>query len=185
MPIADFTNWTPEHCKRVIHKYQETRDEKLFDLLLLKYDKYLVKLAWRYRNRLNVSLEDVYHTAILGFGNAMAQFKPDAPAFIIMKVICAYVKREIEAKYITIKTEEPVGLLENAPVVTRPSDDALEAHFIFNAPYLSVKERELLSLRFEKGMSFFEMGEVIGVSRRAVSRRLAKVIAKVKNEIGN
>ena len=88
MPIADFTNWTPEHCKRVIHKYQETRDEKLFDLLLLKYDKYLVKLAWRYRNRLNVSLEDVYHTAILGFGNAMAQFKPDAPAFIIMKVIC-------------------------------------------------------------------------------------------------
>src|SRR5665213_1276875 len=100
MRREDWVNWTPDHCKRKIHEYQRTKNEKTFDLLLAKYDKYLVSLAWDFKSRVqNIDLEDLYHSAVLGFGTAISRFKTQAPSSLIIAVIKAYVKEELEQKF--------------------------------------------------------------------------------------
>ena len=184
MPIDDFTNWTPEHTKSIIHTYQNTKDEELFSLLLAKYDRYLVKISWKFHKQLNdVPLEDLYHSAIVGFGIAITQFKPQASAGVIMAVIKSYVRREIEAKYISKRSEEIQGFCTPIQDIPNP-DDTLDAYFILNSDYLSKDDKELLALRFEENMPFNEIGKRLGVCRQWASKRLEKILNKIRKEIG-
>lgn len=183
MPIDDFINWTPKHCKRIIHEWQITKDERLFSLLLAKYDRYLIKISWGFHKKIGVTLEDLYHSSIIGFGIAMTKFEHDDGAGMIMAVITSYVKREIESRYITRKPNESKEL-QVAQLNPVNSADILDSQMIMNSDYLSSSDKKLLSLRFEEGMSFKKIGEHLGICTRAASKRVLKVLERIRVAIG-
>lgn len=182
MSREDFTNWTPEHCKRVIHEYQKTKDKELFSLLLAKYDKFLVKLALKTKRRLReVPLEDLYHSAIIGFGMALSKFKQRAPAQLIIAVIKAYVTSELDSRYINRRPEEPKKLRQQQYETVDPND-LLDVRFIMDSEYLSAREKEVLTLRFEEDMSFSEIGDKLGMCRQSAHKYLDRVLEKIRVE---
>jgi RNA polymerase sigma factor (sigma-70 family) len=187
MRIDDFTNWTPNKCKQKIHEYQQTKDKDLFSLILAKYDRYLVKLSWEFWERIRwEELEDIYHTAIIGFGAAIAKFKVQVPSDFIIPVIKAYVKREIEKTYITKKSGERKGYKPEDVEDLRfdfedRSSDGIDLSFILNE-LVPPEEKELILLRFEENMSLKEIGSRIGLSQSRVSEKIKMVLEKISKK---
>jgi RNA polymerase sigma factor (sigma-70 family) len=180
MQHDDFTSWTPEHCKRIIHEYQHTKNKELFNLLLARYDKYLVKLAWHYQKHfISVPLEDLYHSAIVGFGEFLVQFKQQAPSRLIMAVIKAYVKTEIEARYRS-KQEYEISNFKSNNEDEHSLDDIMDAHSILGSSFLSEKEKNLLMLRFEENMTFREVGKKFGITEQGAWQRFKKIVGKIR-----
>jgi len=181
----DWVNWTPEKCKQKIHIWQKTKDTLLFDLLLCKYDKYLLKLSWEYQKRLReLELREIYHTAILGFNSALIRFKLSAPSTLIIAVIKAYVRREIENKFISKRTEgtsESLDLQEDNTLVNR--EDILDAYFIINSECLSNEERELILLRFDQRLSLHQISRKLMICESWVSDKLKAVLKKVRKKL--
>jgi RNA polymerase sigma-B factor len=50
---------------------------------------------------------------------------------------------------------------------------------------LSEREREIISLRFEKGASQVEIAEVVGISQMQVSRLLARTLSMLREHLGD
>jgi len=177
----DFVNWTPETCKAFMLEYQRTKDEEIFSYLLAKYDKFLLKLAWGMKKRVReIPIEDLYHSAIVGFGNAVLQFKPKAPSSLIMAIIKAYVKREIESKYISHNVGDEINIYYSIWKDEPNPKYAIDAVDILNSEILSKEEKDLLTLRFEDNMPFKDIGKQLGVCRQCVSNRLHRVINKIR-----
>ena len=183
MQHDDFVNWTPEKCKQRIHEWQKTRDKDLFSLLLARYDKFLLKLAWKYHKQFyGVSVEDLYHSAIVGFGEALVQFKNQAPTRLIMAVIKAYVKNEIDSRYMN-KHGYEVSSFERTNKEEPNPDDVMDANFILNSSFLSEKERAFLRLRFEENMTFKAIGTKFNISEQATWQKYKKIISKIQREL--
>jgi RNA polymerase sigma factor (sigma-70 family) len=181
----DFTNWTPEKCKRKIHEWQETEDKELFNLLLAKYDKYLIKLSWDFHKRVKEEgLEDIYHSAILGFGNALRQFKAQAPSLMILAVIKAYVRRELEHRFTRKRLKEfkdyHVPISGHVPVDYK---EVIDVNLVLSSSFLSDKERQLIKLRFNDNMSIEDIGKSFGLCRQSVSTQLDKTLAKIRKRL--
>ncbi len=180
----DFINWTPEHCKTNIHEWQKTKDEELFSLLLAKYDRFLVKLAWNFYDKFcgRVSLEDLYHTAIIGFGKAISHFKQHTLARLIMAEIKAYVKSEIEARYKSELTLNPVGLMADSGDEIN-LEARLNADFIMNSDFLSKEDKELLEMKFYQRMTFKEIGQTFGITEQGASQRYRRIRSEIRKKI--
>jgi RNA polymerase sigma factor (sigma-70 family) len=183
MQQDDWVNWTPDHCKRKIHEYQVTKDKELFSMLLAKYDKFLLKLTHSFNKQFyDVTLDDLYHSAIVGFEDALIKFKQQAPSRLIIAIIKAYVKREIEAHYRDMQKYENKSYRKTEDDDLDP-DDTMDASFILNSYFLNDNERAFLKLRFEDNMSFEEMAKSTGLCRQSVSTRLKKILNKIRKRI--
>ena len=184
----DFINWTPEHCKRNIHIYQKTKAEEMFALLLARYDRFLIKLARNFYKQFcgRVPFEDLHHSAIIGFGNAMAHFRQEAPSRLIMAEIKAYVKSELNARYMNSVRFNPAGLMEDQKD-EQNSETLLEtlvrAYFIMSADFLSKNDTDLLDMKFYQGIKFKEIGQKFGITEQGAAQRYKKIIAKIRKKI--
>ena len=101
--IPDFQNFTPDHCKELILKFQETRDPEILSILLAKFDRYILYVIYEMRKQVfylqNEEMQDLYHTGILGFIKGINAFKPHLDSFFIILVIKAYIKSELKQFY--------------------------------------------------------------------------------------
>lgn len=183
MQQEDWINWTPEKCKQKILEWQKTKNDELFSYLLAKYDRFLLKLVWGCRKQFsNVPLEDLYHSSVVGFGEALTQFKQQAPTRLIMAVIKAYVKTEIEARYRSKQEYESNSYRRTEEDVIN-QDTILDANFILNSDFLSDKERAFLRLRFDGSMTFKAIGLKYGITEQGASQRCKKIINKIQRKI--
>ena len=184
----DFINWTPEHVKRNIHAYQQTKNEEMFSLLLARYDRFLMKLAHNFYKQFygRVPLEDLYHSAIIGFGNAMDHFRQEAAAGLIMAEIKAYVKSELNARYKNSLEFDPVGLMGDQRDVQNSEallEAVLNANLIMSADFLSKDDKDLIDMRFCQGMKFKEIVQEFDITEQAAAQRYKKIIAKIRKKI--
>lgn len=190
--IEDYRNFNPEKCRDLIRTYQKNKDTYTRDLLLAKYDRYLLYILHRLRRDWtylrNEHLQDLYHTSVLGFYKAIGAYNCDLKPEMILLVVQSYVKSEFKQVY-RHKTREicmtdlPAGIEED--IQDRCNDIsnprvALDVKFILSSDSLTGKERDALIGAYLLGYSASELSNRMGASPKRIRKRLYEGLRKLK-----
>lgn len=84
--------------------------------------------------------------------------------------------------------EIPADRLSEAPRAASPEDpaDRVEALDLANAlARLSLDDRAIVGMRYTAGLSAAEIGSAIGMSERGVRARLTRVLARLREDLGD
>ena len=193
MIIEDYHNWTPEKCKDKIRTYQQNKDVYTRDLLLAKFDKYLGYIIYGLRKRYSYlrgeRLQELYHTAILGFYKAMDVFDCTLPSKMIFLVIRSYVRNELDVFYAYKAKEHPSeDLLVNfEDLKYGPNKKKLDVFFdrctitlLLSHPILKPVERDILDGMYCQGLSRKELAQSSGYTERTVRFYLGEALKKIR-----
>lgn len=177
-----------EEVKTLISDYQECPTSETFSLLLLKFDKLLVYIILKMRKKLawlrEVELEDLYHTAILGFAIALKKIPKDCKPSKVPAYISAYVKAEIKKMYRYLCREEAgLGEPPDIDTVLEPVEgpvllDGFE--MALDSANLSEMEKECLRKKFYESKSLNEIAVELGIKVSRVYRRVRRGLRKLK-----
>ncbi|WP_452602091.1 RNA polymerase sigma factor [Pontimicrobium sp. MEBiC06410] len=89
------------------------------------------------------------------------------------KIVLEYAKA---APYVDINNQNPEYLLEEEEFKTKLQDAIA---------LLSVKQREVFLLNRIEGKKYREIAELLGISQKAVEKRMSSALTKLKQTIGN
>ena len=192
--IEDYHNFTLEKWRSLIREYQETTDTHIFDLLLAKFDKYLAYLIYDLRRKFlyleGETLQDLYHTSILGFYKAMNSFDCDLNPKMIFLVIKAYVRNELDIFYAHKKKEQVCSDVtlqlhslnsENSTSEMEQFYERFSAHLLITDDSLTSMEKNFLEEIYEKGTSRKDLGRKYDVSERKVKHILSGALMKIRS----
>ena len=101
--IPDFQNFTLDHCKELIIRYQDNGDTEAANLLLARFDRYILYVVYEMKKKTpylqGEEPQELYHTGVLGFYKGIAAFKRHLKPFFVILVIKAYIKSELKQVY--------------------------------------------------------------------------------------
>jgi RNA polymerase sigma factor (sigma-70 family) len=182
----DPINLNLKQCKKLILEYQKTKDKKLFEVILIKYDRFIIFLVHRFRKShyclADEGLQDLYQVSILGFYKGILSIKKHHHLDKINFRISSYIKRELRTAY-DYKGKVFSGSLnwDKDPIENFAGDlSELSANLIINAEGFTEEDKELLRMRFLETKSLSSIGEKIGISAMGVSKRITKLILNLK-----
>ena len=194
--IEDYHNFTLKKCKGLIKEYQETEDTHIFDLLLAKFDKYLAYIIYGLRDQFlylrGETLQDLYHTSILGFYKAMTKFDCDLNPKMIFLVIKAYVRNELDIFYSHKKKEQVYSDVTiqlksfNVEKVNEEMEQFYEkfsAHLLITDKSLNSVQKILLEEVYYKGISRKDLASKYEISERKVKHILSGALIKLRSKI--
>jgi len=193
--IPDFTNLSLEKCKELVLGYQKTKDPNIFNLLLARFDKYLIYLIYNYNKYVTFLKgevpQDLYHTSIIGFSKAITVFKEDLPARMLVLRIGSYVVSELKQTY-SYKIKEILfdeGELNNGiDNFTSPSYEYnkeinnISVNLILSSPILNDCERELLKMKYYEGFTYHEICVKTKLCYSVVFKRVQTALKKIRKE---
>ena len=185
--IPDFINFTLDHCKKLILEYQETRDTDLFNILLARFDRYILYVVHNMRKSYsylrNEEMQDLYHTGILGFHKGICAFKSSSESFFVPLVIKLYIKSELGEFYSYKDKEKGCDVLPDVPAIEETEKD-LELRLLFDfiekSKDLNEKEKMLLNLRYKEGKTVREISGILGKLEVTIYKRLSRVVKRLK-----
>lgn len=196
MLVEDYHNFSIEKCKDLIKKYQEIKDTYTRDLLLAKFDKYLLHVVYALRKRYvylrGEDLQGLYHTAVLGFYKALDVFDCTLPAYMIFFVIRSYIRNELDIFYAYKAKElqpfEPAIRFEDLKLGhDKKKLETFYTNFsvllLIDHPSLNEKERTFLTGIYCKGYSRKEMAAEYGCSAGTVHFHMKSAIRKLKKAL--
>ena len=190
--MDDFINFTPAHCKRLMLAYQETRDYELFHTLLAKYDRFILRVIYKFQKKVwslqDESLQELYHTGIIGFVKGITSMKETTEARYILNHIKAYVVRELKMAYLPNHPEPTITefvLHLKSPDDTEEFQREVSVHMLLDSDAVTKKERDLLNLYYFDGLTTRELGKKFNVHHSAIAKRLKKTRNKLKSLINN
>jgi RNA polymerase sigma factor (sigma-70 family) len=191
--IEDYYNWTLEKCRDRIKTYQTNKDEYTRDLLLAKFDKYLVHIIHELRKKYSYlrdeEMQGLYHTAVLGFYKALDVFDCSLPPQMIFFVIRSYVRNELDI-FFAYKNKEYLcpdllALFEELNLGYKFGEleefySRLSAKFLMEHPLLKPMERVFLDGMYCQGMSRKELAKHFGYSDANVALLLKQALKKIR-----
>ena len=185
--MDDFINFTPEHCKRLMIEYQETRDYEIFHTLLAKYDRFILSVIYKFQRKCwslqEEELQDLYHTGIVGFVKAITSMKETTEAKFILNHIKAYVVRELKMAYLP---NHPEPSIEDNILHILPPDNTedfqreVTAHMLIESGVITKRERQLLNLYYFEGLSVRKIGKRYRTCHSVIVDRLKKIRHKLR-----
>ena len=185
--IPDFINFTLDHCKKLILGYQETKDTDIFNILLARFDRYILYVVHEMRKSYpylrNEEMQDLYHTGILGFHEGLCSFKSSSESIFILAVLKVNIKAELSKFYSYKDKEKGCDVLPDVPVIEEPEKDLelrLLFDFIGHSKDLNEKEKKLLTLRYKEGKTVREISGILGKLEVTVYKRLSRVVKRLK-----
>jgi RNA polymerase sigma factor (sigma-70 family) len=182
----DPVNLNLKQCKRLILQYQKTRDRKLFEIILLKYDRFIIFLVHKFRKShyslMGEELQDLYHVSILGFHNGILAIKKHHRLDKMNFRISSYIKRALRTEY-DYKGKTFKGELswEKDPMTEFAHElSSLSANVMINMKDFTDEEKELLKMRFIENRSLDAIGKEIGLTAMGVSKRITRLKESLK-----
>lgn len=189
MERDDIPNMSLARSKELMLEYQKTRDPEIFGMLLAKFDKYLIQLVYKfskcYKTMQSESLQELYHTAILGFHKAVLGMKEKHRPEYMFLFFTAFVKYELrmayEYKLKELPYEAEVFEVYNntSPEELRDSVDANLVKALLESDALTETDRRLVVLRFNEGKSYPEIGKILGMTRANAWRKVQRLKLRI------
>jgi len=188
--LEDFTNYSLKKIKDLIVNYQETKNTKALDLLLARFDKYILYVLYdlkrRYSYLYNEEMSELYQTGLLGFYKGIKAFKTHLDPTMVLLVVKAYIKSEIKQTY-AYKNREIVGSL--VPLSTRvdpfslDKGDFLLQHSIFTSENFSEREKEMIQMRFFEGYEVKDIAKKLNMPAPTAFKQLNRLFTRIKNMV--
>jgi hypothetical protein len=155
---------TQTKALELIDEYQRTNDERVFAILLAKYDELLMKVV-NEQKRLNTYMQrdppnELYHMAVLGFSNAIKVIPPTENPCKIPAWIKSYVKHSFDACYKAQVNDHALGKTCNAVDLEPPptqtytnTDNSIDVTTFLKCTRLTAVERKILKLHYIDNMT--------------------------------
>ena len=189
--IPDFINFNLEKCKELIAKYQKDKDADSFNILLAKFDRYILYVIYEMKKSYpylqNEDMQELYHTGILGFSKGITAFKLHLDVSMIILVIKAYIKSEIKQTYAYKNKELSCNLSFASSLIADPLaelNNILVKEKIFSSSELTDDEKEMIHLRFFEGKDVKDIAQKQGVKPTTMFKRMSKLLVRVKKIVG-
>ena len=192
----DIINIPLEECKEMILEYQKTKDPHIFQVLLAKFDKYLVYLTHKFYNKYwyikGTEFQELYHIAIIAFEQGLCSIRPEWRPDGIFLWVGSYIKYAFKKNCIYRRSEtsldaivEQVGDSPNINIkkLEENTEDVVEEmdkHLMFTSDILTADEKDYIRLRYSEGLFLKEIGKIKGVSYGMVAYILEKIATKLK-----
>jgi RNA polymerase sigma factor (sigma-70 family) len=193
--IEDFINYTQPRCKELILKYQVDLDPGIFRILLAKYDRYILKVIYDYKKKYQFlsaeSMQELYHTGIIGFSKCLVSFTSSIKPHNICPHIRSYVISEIKQHYFkkdgAVKAENIVrDQVGERSLVDSSLDEMLSRisiEMILEHKKLTRKEKRLIKLRYIKQYTIIDVAKKTKIHHTTVMQQLKKIIQKIRKLI--
>ena len=189
--IPDFINFNLAKCKELIAKYQKDKDADSFNILLAKFDRYILYVIYEMKKSYpylqNEDMQELYHTGILGFSKGITAFKLHLDVSMIILVIKAYIKSEIKQTYAYKNKELSCNLSFASSLIADPLaelNNILVKEKIFSSSELTDDEKEMIHLRFFEGKDVKDIAQKQGVKPTTMFKRMSKLLVRVKKIVG-
>lgn len=185
--IEDFINFSQEKCKTLIMEYQTTKEKRVFHLLLAKYDRYILKVIYEFQRKCpslrSESLQELYHSGVIGFARGIKAFKPTTEARYICNHIKAYIKSEIRKQYIETKSDRKIleALRFQAEHEQKGGNFTLPFLMLIESKYLNARDKKVLKLKYVDELTTTEIGKILKCHRTTVSGYLKQAVKKLKS----
>lgn len=182
----DPVNLSLKQCKKLILEYQKTRDGKLFEVILLKYDRFIIFLVHKFKKShyclMDEELQDLYQVSVLGFYKGILSIKKYHRLDKINFRISSYIKRELRTAYdYKTKTFDSRLVWDRDPIEEFSQEQSeLSANLIINAKGFTEDDKNLLKMRFLELKTLSFIGNQIGITAMGVSKRIAKLVSTLK-----
>jgi RNA polymerase sigma factor (sigma-70 family) len=184
--IEDFINFSQEKCKSLILEYQITKEQRVFHLLLAKYDRYILKVLYDFQRKCpslrSESLQELYHTGVIGFARGIKAFKPTTESRYICNHVKAYIKSEVRKQYIETKSDRKIleTLRFQAEQEQKEGNFTLPFLMLIESKCLNTKDKKVLKLRYIDELTTTEIGKRLKCHRTTVSVYLKQAVNKLK-----
>jgi RNA polymerase sigma factor (sigma-70 family) len=192
----DIPNMSLARSKELMLEYQETRDPALFSLLLAKFDKYIIRLVHKFKKSYEIledeGLQELYHTAILGFHKALMGMKEKHKPEYMFLFFTAFVKYELRRMYEYKVREVSYEVAVTEAKVTEGEHlshkmDEMFTEFdltimreVLNSQVLTEADKIYVELRYKKGMTYGEIGKVLVLTDTQAHNRGKNLFRKVR-----
>ena len=190
--MYDFVNFTKEQCKELMLEYQETRDYEIFHVLLARYDRFILDVIYKFQRKVwslsEESLQELYHTGILGFVKAILAVKEDFDADYLCNRIRSYIISELKQEYLHRNHTDKIRELI---LIDPPDDDTanfqreLSMKLLLESSILSISDKNLLKSHYFDEKTTRNIAKELGVCQATVVIRLRKAREKIFNTIIN
>lgn len=185
--IPDFQNFTLDHCKDLIVKFQETNDPSISSILLARFDRYILYVIYEMRKKTpylqSEEPQDLYQTGVVGFYKGISAFKTHLKPFFVILVIKAYIKSELKQTYSYKNREagyEVLPEVASTEETGRELDSKLLFEFIEGSSEFSAEEKVLITLRFKEDQSVKEISKTLNCLSTTVYKKLERIMLKLK-----
>jgi len=189
---------THQILKDLVFKYKETKDPKVFIVLLEKIDDLIVHTVKRFSNRhpqyQNVELQDLYHSAIVGLYKGIDSALERERGAVLQARLIAYMKAEMMS--FCRKLYEKSRFIEfyKTKDVTVPGDEVyrnLEVKFLrerfqklIDDEVISPEEYKILVMRFSEKRKVKEIADEMKHSQTWVYQKIKNALIRIRYELG-
>ena len=194
--------WDKERTRELFRRLKEDGDMDAREKLVMSHMNLVRFLANKFKNR-GEPLDDLIQVGYLGLLKAIDRFDPDRGlefTTYATPTILGEIKRhevleamESSSAYSSVPLEAPAGGAdsEDAPsVLDRYATEDSELDFTDDRLILeealrdfTPREKEIIEMRFLKGMTQIEIAKELGISQVQVSRLLRRTLKKVQDKI--
>lgn len=189
--------------RELVTEYQQTPDVVTFSRILKRVDKLVLKTIHIHTKRrphmLKIDLRDLYHSAIVGLGNAISTAKDNETGNKLIARFIAYIKASLNKDY-PLNTKNQFFNFKFLDEITDTYDTRdREIHTVKEIElvaelsimrdeyvnmlfykHISDKDFMILVMRFGQSMTYKEIGEVIKTSEQNAGERAKKILKKVQ-----
>jgi len=187
----DPINMNMNQCKKLFLEYQKTRDKKLFELILLKYDRFIIFSVRKFKKShyclIGEDLQDLYQVSILGFYKAILSVRRHHRVDKLNFRISSYIKKELRMAYDYKKKKFSGDVIWDKDPTDKFEKDlqGISMNLIINTMILSEKERQIIKMRFVEERTYKEIGKVFSMTPIGVSKNIARTIEKLRMKLKN
>ena len=185
----EFRCCTLQRIKQKILEFKQTRDPRLFSLLLLRFDLFVVYICHKFKRKYSflydVPLEDLYHTAIIATYKSFISMPDDWLVEKILLRIKSYIRSEffiwfndkVALKSCRLETYE--WNLKEAESA-QDLEDTAECSIVLAG--LAEVDRILVINKIMKNKTYEELrDEFGGVTKQSLSVRMKKILKKIRS----
>ena len=183
-----FEKTSDEDKLKLILKYQETQDKKLFYQLLWIYDGYLVYLIRIFKKRYNylreIDSQELYQEAITIFERAVKSmpksWKPNKVAFRIGSYVKEYFKRKYLKLLKTVILPDYLidQIIEksNIPFERHESYiNGIDVRQVLESNALTIEQKDFVKEKYYNNMSDKQLAQKFKITINGIGKRNAKI----------
>jgi hypothetical protein len=189
--LNEYINGSLERMKERALEFKRTRDPKLFSLLLFRFDRFVIFVCSKFKKQftflVDVPMEDLYHTAILGTYKSFISMPDSWKTEKLLMRIKSYVKSEFFIWFhdrVAQKSDrlEPYDLECQETIAAQDLEDQINCFLILDS--LNAEDEILIDRKLMQARTYKDLGkEFGGISKQATWKRVDKILKKIRSVI--
>ncbi len=185
----DPVNIDIHQCKELFLEFQKTKDPKLFEMLLLKYDRFIIFSIHKFKKShfclMGEDLQDLYQVSIIGFYKAILSVRPHHRVDKLNFRISSYIKKELRMAYDYKKKKAKSKITwEDDPIKKYQEEmQDISLNVIIATMVLTEKERQMLKMRYVEERTLLEIAKEFSMSKMGVSNMIKRILAGLKRKL--